>query len=86
MTVSRHTDDPYYMTAEQERVATLEQRLREAEAAIQSALDVLHDAAEYFDARADAEYFTDQPTPQGNEEMGLLAMVNDCISKLEKAQ
>ena len=45
------------------------------------AIATLRQCEEYFDARADAEYFPDQATPVGNEEMGLLVDVRAAIAK-----
>ena len=53
--------------------------------AIANVLAKLEPVREYFDQRADAEYFPDQPTPKGNEEMRLLVDVQDCICELESA-
>ncbi len=46
---------------------------------IEAMRDVLEECREYFDGRADAEYFTDQPTPKGNEEMRLLVRINEVL-------
>lgn len=51
--------------------------------AMLSVIEKLEPVREYFADRADAEYFTDQPTPQGNEEMRLLVAVEDAINTLE---
>ena len=75
--IPRHTDDPYYMTAEQERVATLERRLRDADAAMQSALETLHLVADYFD---------EQYGRWNTEQALLFDAVQGAIKTLEKAQ
>lgn len=40
----------------------------------------LEEVQEYFDARADAEYFTDVAGPVGNEEMRLLTIVRAALA------
>ncbi|KSV78969.1 hypothetical protein N182_18400 [Sinorhizobium sp. GL2] len=45
------------------------------------AKDALVECEEYFDDRADAEYFTDSAAPHPNEEMKLLTLVRDAIKK-----
>lgn len=45
--------------------------------AVRSALG---ECAEYFEQRADAEYFTDNASPVGNEEMRLLVEVQQAIA------
>lgn len=50
--------------------------------AIARVLENLEDVREYFDNRADAEYFPDQPTPKPNEEARLLVQVDECIDTL----
>lgn len=52
-----------------------------ASGATATMLEALRQCEEYFDARADAEYFPDQATPVGNEEMGLLVDVRAAIAK-----
>lgn len=44
----------------------------------------LQDVREYFDDRADAEYFTDRAEPVPNEEARLLVTVDECIETLER--
>jgi hypothetical protein len=39
--------------------------------------DLMSDIKEYFDSRADAEYFTDSPSPHPNEEMRLLTRIRE---------
>lgn len=39
----------------------------------------LRDCEEYFDNRADAEYFTDSARLVGNEEMHMLSIVRDAL-------
>ena len=41
----------------------------------------LEECEEYFDQRADAEYFTDSPSPVGNEEMTMLVLVRQALGK-----
>ena len=41
--------------------------------------EVLNDCEEYFDQRSDAEYFTDSPNPVPNEEMTMLARVQEAL-------
>ena len=43
-------------------------------------IDALRECEEYFDQRADAEYFTDSPSPVANEEMKLLQTVRAALS------
>lgn len=42
--------------------------------------DVLKECEEYFDQRADAEYFTDSAAPVGNAEMSMLVMVRKALN------
>ena len=42
---------------------------------VNEAETLLRDCEEYFDQRADAEYFTDSPAPVGNEEMNMLTAI-----------
>jgi hypothetical protein len=46
----------------------------------------LEEVEEYFDNRADAEYFTDSPSPVGNLEMEMLILVNDASRLLNHAE
>lgn len=41
--------------------------------------EVLDRCEDYFEKRADAEYFTDSPFPHGNEEMTLLVDVREAL-------
>lgn len=43
--------------------------------------DVLRECEEYFDQRADAEYFTDSPSPVGNEEMKMLCLIRETLKR-----
>ncbi len=43
--------------------------------------ELLLELEEYFDQRADAEYFTDSPAPVPNEEMRMLTMIRDALEK-----
>lgn len=52
----------------------------------QELLEHLHEMEEYFDQRADAEYFPDSPSAVPNEEMRLLVQVRESIEILEKEQ
>ncbi len=45
---------------------------------------VLKVCEEYFDQRADAEYFTDSPQPKGNEEMSLLTEIRATLKKVKQ--
>ena len=45
-------------------------------------IEALEECREYFEQRADAEYFTDSPSPVGNEEMRLLVLVEQAIRKV----
>lgn len=40
----------------------------------------LKECETYFDDRADAEYFPDDPSPRPNEEMKLLALVREALA------
>ena len=42
-------------------------------------IEALEACEEYFDQRADAEYFPDSPGPVGNEEMYLLEQVRSAL-------
>jgi hypothetical protein len=42
---------------------------------------LLEDLSEYFDARADAEYFTDRAAPVGNEEMRFLGRIAEILER-----
>jgi hypothetical protein len=42
----------------------------------------LGECEEYFEGRADAEYFTDSPDACGNREMQLLVEVQDALRSL----
>ncbi|WP_164822747.1 hypothetical protein [Sinorhizobium meliloti] len=44
-------------------------------------IEALEACDEYFDQRADAEYFTDRAAPVPNEEMKLLTLVRDALRK-----
>ncbi|ANK73760.1 hypothetical protein FA04_14695 [Ensifer adhaerens] len=44
-------------------------------------IEALRECEEYFDNRADAEYFPDSAAPRPNEEMKLLQVVRDAIRK-----
>jgi hypothetical protein len=44
-------------------------------------IEALQECEEYFDQRADAEYFTDSASPHPNKEMTLLTLVRDAIAK-----
>jgi hypothetical protein len=43
--------------------------------------EALRECEEYFDQRADAEYFIDSPTPVGNAEMKMLVLVREALAK-----
>jgi len=47
-------------------------------------VDLLMELEEYFDQRADAEYFSDRPGPVGNEEMHFLVEVKEMLNKYQK--
>lgn len=49
-------------------------------------IEVLQECREYFEQRADAEYFSDSPTPSGNEEMRLLVMVEQAVEQMNRAE
>jgi len=49
------------------------------DATIKRLREALEECDDYFDNRADAEYFTDSPSPIGNEEMNMLMMVRAAL-------
>lgn len=49
------------------------------DATIATMAEALDQCEDYFDNRADAEYFTDSPAPVPNEEMTLLAVVRAAL-------
>ena len=44
---------------------------------------VLQLCADYFSDRSDAEYFTDSPSPSGNEEMQILVEIMGVLEKVQ---
>lgn len=44
-------------------------------------VEALRECEEYFDQRADAEYFTESPGPVGNEEMTMLGVVRNALEQ-----
>ena len=48
-------------------------------------LELLGECEEYFDGRADAEYFTDSPWPVPNSEMVLLCCVRELIARAKES-
>ena len=48
------------------------------------ATKILNDCAEYFDQRADAEYFPNSPRPYPNEEMTLLTEIREFMDATMK--
>lgn len=55
--------------------------LRALRVRYEALLEALQECEEYFDDRADAEYFPDSATPHPNKEMTLLTLVRDAIRK-----
>ena len=51
-----------------------------------SIIETLEACEEYFEQRADAEYFTDSPGAVGNEEMHLLVQVQDALRSARKQE
>ncbi len=51
---------------------------------IDRVVQALQECEEYFARKADAEYFTDSPMPQPNEEMRLLSVVLEALANLNK--
>lgn len=51
-------------------------------AASSDLIELLHDCEEYFDQRADAEYFADSAIPHANEEMRLLTRIREELRKV----
>lgn len=60
-------------------LAVIKGRLCEA---AQDVLDVLMECRDYFDSRADAEYFPDSPYPRTNEEMDRLTDIDAVLKRL----
>lgn len=58
----------------------LDQEIARLKAREAELVEALKDCWEYFDQRADAEYFTSSLAPRGNEEMRLLCIVNDALA------
>lgn len=71
----RDFDTPFY--------ADLERIYRCMVAAVPETdlIEVLRECEEYFDDRADAEYFPDSAALHPNEEMNLLVKVRDVLKK-----
>lgn len=59
------------------------ERIASQDAKIAAIRDVLDSCEEYFDKRADAEYFTGSPRPIANEEMTLLVDVRTAIRAMK---
>lgn len=55
--------------------------LRELRPRLEALTELLRECEDYFDNRADAEYFTDSAAPVPNEEMKLLTAIRDAIGK-----
>ncbi|MEZ0003816.1 hypothetical protein [Sinorhizobium fredii] len=55
--------------------------LRALRPRLEALTEALRECEEFFDDRADAEYFTDSAAPHPNEEMKLLTLVRDAIRK-----
>lgn len=53
-------------------------------ALIETLTAALTECEDYFDNRADAEYFTDSAAPVPNEEMTLLTLVRDALAAAKK--
>jgi len=49
-------------------------------------INVMYEIRDYFDSRADAEYFTDSPIPKGNKEMDMLVMVDEVLKYFRRAK
>jgi len=45
--------------------------------------DLLAHLRTFFDGRADAEYFTDSPSPVINQEMRILVMIDEALKGCE---
>ena len=68
-------------------VGTVQQAQARADtlaALLAEARGMLHDCEEYFDQRADAEYFPDSPRAHPNEAMRLLTSIRDFLTRLDK--
>lgn len=59
-------------------------RVKELEAANAKLLAVLHEVREYFDQRADIASYSDETGDVPNEEMKLLAEVDEAIAKAKE--
>ena len=55
--------------------------VRQARDCVAETLDALRETETYFADRADAESFTDSPSPYGNEEMRLLCIVRSALAR-----
>ena len=44
--------------------------------------DLLAHLRTFFDGRADAEYFTDSPSPHPNHDMRILVMIDEALEEL----
>ena len=60
---------------------TLVKLYDEARASNAALVLVLGQCEEYFDQRADAEYFPDSPRPHANEEMSLLTEIRTLLER-----
>ena len=63
------------------RIGELERQVERQSAKITQMREALAEAEDYFDSRADAEYFTDSATPHPNKEMVLLTLIREAIGK-----
>jgi len=44
--------------------------------------DLLTHLRTFFDGRADAEYFTDSPAPNGNHDLLILTMIDEALKEV----
>lgn len=56
-------------------------RLREA---LREAVEALNEVEEFLEERADAELFTDSPTPKPNDEMRLLTSITPTLDRIRR--
>lgn len=85
--MTKHETTAESLRAENERLREQLADMASEDATYRIQRDALAEALRqcrgYFDDRADAEYFTDSPTPLPNEEMRLLVEIDDALATLE---
>lgn len=66
-------------------IATKDAEIARLQAENERMREALDECEEYFDNRADAEYFSDSPQPVANEEMHLLGVVRSALPAIDPA-